>query len=393
MAHAAEGTLNTAWFLSVLLFAAMTSVLVIPPLLVDIAADFGISVALAGQLGTATFAAWAVSVVFVGPLSDSVGRRPVALAGLLGLTLSVVGSAFAPNLATLLALRVLTGLGGAVLPANAVAAISDVISPTMRSQAVGALLAVNVLTSAISVPVRALLADWRGWRFALLMAGLLLAAALVTNLLWFPSIVRERGRNLVFFSRYWSLLSLRFFRVGVAVGLTQRIAFWGMINYFAAYLISIYYVSVGYVALPLAIAATAQVIGSYSAGLVAKRRDRAILIATTSVVGGTCGLLFFAVHLDLWVAVAVATVGTGLLSVAMPTLVAASTEFSGESKATGAGLMGLSNQAGAVFGAALSGLLLASAGFVGVGYLCLGVTIVSALMAGLFGWRSLALAG
>ena len=186
MAHAAEGTLNKAWFLSVLLFAmfpAMTSVLVIPPLLVDIAADFDISVALAGQLGTAT---WAVSVVFVGPLSDSVGRRPVALAGLLGLTLSVVGSAFAPNLATLLALRVLTGLEGGMLPANAVAAISDVISPAKRSQAVGALLAVNVLNSAISVPVIALLADWCGWRFALLMAGLLLAAALVTNLLWFP---------------------------------------------------------------------------------------------------------------------------------------------------------------------------------------------------------------
>ena len=139
----------------------------------------------------------------------------------MGLTLSVVGSAFAPNLATLLALRVMTGLGGGMLPANAVAAISDVISPAKRSQAVGALLAVNVLTSAISVPVIALLADWRGWRFALLMA-----AALVSNWLWFPSIVRERVRNLVFFSRYWSLLALRFFRVGVAVGLTQRIAFW-----------------------------------------------------------------------------------------------------------------------------------------------------------------------
>ena len=279
-----------------------------------------------------------------------------------------------------------------MLPPNAVAAISDVISLARRSQAVGALLAVTVLTSAISVPVIALLADWRGWRFALLMAGLLLAAALIANLLWFPSLSRERVRNLVFFSRYWPLLSLRLFRVGVAVGLTQRIAFWGMINYFAAYLISAYEVSVGDVALPLAIAATAQVIGSYSAGLVAKRRDRAVLIAATSAVGGACGLLFFGVDLDLWVTVAVGTVGTGLLSVAMPTLVAASTEFSGESKATGAGLMGLSNQAGGAFGAALSGLLLASIGFVGVGYLCLGVTIVSALMAGLFGRRSLALA-
>ena len=374
--------------LGVALFAAQTAVLVIPPLLVDIAAEFNISVALAGQLGTATFAAWAVSVVSSGPLSDSFGRRPVALGGLLVLTVSVVGSAFAPNLATLLALRVLTGLGGGMLPANTIGAVSDVISPAKRSQAVGALIAVTVLPPAISIPVIALLADWRDWRFALMASGLLLAATLVTNWFWFPSVVRERVRNVVFFSRYWSLLSLRFFRVAVAVGLTQRIAFWGMVNYFAAYLINTYNVSVGYVALPLAVTAIGQVIGTYSAGVVAKRRDRAVLMAATSVLGGICGLLFFAVELDLWVAVALATVGTGLLGVTMPTLVAASTEFSGESKATGAGLMGMSNQTAGVFGAALAGLLLAGAGYEGIGYLCLGVTIVSALMSGLFGRQS-----
>ena len=374
--------------LGVALFAAQTAVLVIPPLLVDIAAEFNISVAVAGQLGTATFAAWAVSVVSSGPLSDSFGRRPVALGGLLVLTVSVVGSAFAPNLATLLALRVLTGLGGGMLPANTIGAVSDVISPAKRSQAVGALIAVTVLPPAISIPVIALLADWRDWRFALMASGLLLAATLVTNWFWFPSVVRERVRNVVFFSRYWSLLSLRFFRVAVAVGLTQRIAFWGMVNYFAAYLINTYNVSVGYVALPLAVTAIGQVIGSYSAGVVAKRRDRAVLMAATSVLGGICGLLFFAGELDLWVAVALATVGTGLLGVTMPTLVAASTEFSGESKATGAGLMGMSNQTAGVFGAALAGLLLAGAGYEGIGYLCLGVTIVSALMSGLFGRQS-----
>ena len=111
-------------------------------------------------------------------------------------------------------------------------------------------------------------------------------------------------------------------------------------------------------------------------------------MAATSVVGGICGLLFFAVELDLWVAVAVATVGTGLLGVTMPTLVAVSTEFSGESKATGAGLMGMSNQTAGVFGAGLAGLLLARTGYEGIGYLCVGVTIASALMAGLFGRQS-----
>ena len=47
--------------------------------------------------------------------------------------------------------------------------------------------------------------------------------------------------------------------------------------------------------------------------------------------------------------------------------------------------MGLSNQLGGVLGAALAGVLLASTGYVGIGYLCLGVTIASALLTGLFG--------
>ena len=371
--------------LSLAVFATLTAVLIVPPLLVEIASDLDISVAVAGQLATATFAAWAVSLVLVGPLSDSFGRRPVALAGLLVLAISVLASAFAPNVAVLLALRVLTGLAGGTLPPTAVGVVSDVISPARRAQAVTSLLAMNGVVSAITVPVVAVLADWGGWRVPFMVSGLLLALGLLTNSVWFPRDSRERVRNWVFFSRYWSLLSLRYFRVAVPVGLMQRVAFWGMVSFFPAYLIHTYEVSVGFVALPLVIAAIAQVIGSYSAAWVAKRRHRAALIAATSAVGGICGFLFFAVELELWVSVAVATVGTGLLSVTMPTLVAASTEYSGESKATGASLIGLSNQSGGTLGAAIAGALLANTGYGGIGYLCLGVTIASALMAGLFG--------
>ena len=371
--------------LSLAVFATLTAVLIVPPLLVEIASDLDISVAVAGQLATATFAAWAVSLVLVGPLSDSFGRRPVALVGLLVLAISVLASAFAPNVAVLLALRVLTGLAGGTLPPTAVGVVSDVISPARRAQAVTSLLAMNGVVSAITVPVVAVLADWGGWRVPFMVSGLLLALGLLTNWVWFPRDSRERVRNWVFFSRYWSLLSLRYFRVAVPVGLMQRVAFWGMVSFFPAYLIHTYEVSVGFVALPLVIAAIAQVIGSYSAAWVAKRRHRAALIAATSAVGGICGFLFFAVELELWVSVAVATVGTGLLSVTMPTLVAASTEYSGESKATGASLIGLSNQSGGTLGAAIAGALLANTGYGGIGYLCLGVTIASALMAGLFG--------
>ena len=161
-------------------------------------------------------------------------------------------------------------------------------------------------------------------------------------------------------------------------------AYWSLISFFAAYLIQVYEVSVGYVALPLVISALGQVVGSYSAGLVATKSYRVALVAITSATGGVCGFLFFVIDFGLWPAVAVGTVGSGLLSVTTPVLLAGSTEYSGESKATGASLIGFSNQAGGVFGAGLSGVLLASLGYQGIGYLCIAFTIVSALTATVF---------
>ena len=62
---------NKAWFFAVLalaVFGAMNANLMITALLVEISTDLDISVAVAGQLATATFAAWGTSVVALGPL-------------------------------------------------------------------------------------------------------------------------------------------------------------------------------------------------------------------------------------------------------------------------------------------------------------------------------------
>ena len=380
--------MNKAWFMVVLgltVFATISAILIVPPLLVEIATDLEISVAVAGQLATATFAAWAVMGVSGGPLSDSFGRRPVALVCLAVLSASILGAAFAPNLETLLALRVLAGLGGGAIPPNIVGAVSDVISPARRAQAVGALLSIQGLASAISVPLVAALADLDGWRLPFIVYGGVLVAALLANWIWLPKGQGERVRNWAYLSRYRSLVSMRFFRVAVAVNIMQRIAFWGTISYFAAYLINTFDLSVGFVALPLAVAAAGQMVGTYGAAFVANRKYRAAIIAAAAVAGGGFGFALFSVDLGLWATVAVATLSTGLLSVTFPILIAASTEYSGESKATGVGLMGFSNQSGGMLGAAIAGALLANIGYEAIGYMCLVATIVSALLTGFFG--------
>ena len=367
--------------LCLIVFGTMTGVMMVPALLVEIANDLEVSVAVAGQLATATFAAWAVSIVAVGPLADSVGRRPMALAGVLLVVASLLASALAPNIETMMALRVLAGLGGGAIAPTSIGVISDVISQGRRAQAIGGIASTIVLTSAISIPLVALFADWWGWRWAFVLSGLFLAGVWLLNWVVYPRDNRERVRGMAFFGRYWSLLSLNYFRLAVTVNVTQRMAYWSLLSFFAAYLIQTYEVSVGFVALPLVITALGQVAGSYIAGMLATKRYRVILVSATSAAGGVCSLAFFAFDIGLWPAVAVATVGSGLLSVTTPVLLAGSTEYSGESKATGASLIGFSNQSGGVFGAGLSGALLATMGYAGIGYLCIVFAVAGAVVA------------
>ena len=383
-----QGAKNIPLFLPLMwvaVFGAMNAVLIVPALLVPISTDLNVSVAVAGQLATATLAAWGISVLSVGPLSDSFGRRPVAIIGLLLLAGSVLGAAFAPNMETLLVMRVLTGLGAGTLPPNFVGAISDVFPPERRAWAVGTLLASGALASVVSVPVAALMVDLGGWRLPFLVAGALSAAAFGANLLVFPRDSRERVRNIVIFPRYWAVLVVGYFQVALTVNFSHRIVYWTIVTFFAAYMIHTYEVSERFVALPLAITAIGQVAGSYGGGMVAANKRRSWLITAACAAGGVCGFLFFALDLPLWAAVAVATVGMAVLSVNFPALVAGGTEYSGASTATGVGLMGFSNNLGGALGAAVAGGILADSGYHGIAYLCLGAAAVSVLLASLFG--------
>ena len=145
------------------LFTTMTASLMLAPLLVAIATEFDTFEEVAGQLATATFAAWAVSAVSAVPMYDSFGRRPVALTGLSLLAIGVLASAFAPNLGILMALRVVTGIGGGMIPPNSLAAVADSISLARRAQAVGVLMAFASLSSVIGVTTVAVVAESGGY--------------------------------------------------------------------------------------------------------------------------------------------------------------------------------------------------------------------------------------
>ena len=83
--------------------------LMIGPLLVELADEFDTSLAVAGQFASANFIGWAIIAPLVGPISDSYGRRPIALIGIGLITLSLMASAASVNYEMLFAFRNVTG--------------------------------------------------------------------------------------------------------------------------------------------------------------------------------------------------------------------------------------------------------------------------------------------
>ena len=102
-------------------------------------------------------AVWGLGQLVAGWLSDSVGRKPLIVAGMLvqGAALTLLaagGGSFAPALAS----SVLLGAGTALVYPTLIAAVSDAVEPQQRAQAIGV---------------------YRFWRDTGILVGALLAGA------------------------------------------------------------------------------------------------------------------------------------------------------------------------------------------------------------------------
>ena len=362
------------------LFLNNTVALMLGPLLVDIANEFDTSVAVAGQLAAATFFSWAIFAPLIGPFSDSLGRRLVALTGLGVMGVCISSAAFAPNFIVLMFLLMGTGLGGSMIPPNSMAAISDVVSPEKRGRAIGVAQGIMASAVVVGVPVVAVLTSVADWRLPFLVVGGLLLATFALSWLWYPKSPNTGPRSFSYLSRFKELGSIPVFRVGMLANFSQRIAFYAVLGYLAAYLIDSYGVSVGETALPLAVVGAGAVIGSLFGGMIASHQKRLGLVAVSGLAGGAGVLIVFAIDPAIWATVAIAFGAVCILSIGWPVFIPFATDIAGPSRATAIGMMGASNRMGGFIGSALGGAFLAIGGFSAVGIFCLATVAVSALV-------------
>lgn len=359
------------------LFLNNTVALMLGPLLVDIADEFHTSVAVA------TFFSWAIFAPLIGPFSDSFGRQLVALTGLGVMGVCILAAAFAPNFIVLMVLLVGTGLGGAMMPPNSMAAISDVVAPEQRGRAIGVAQGTMQAAAVIGVPVIAVLAAVADWRLPFLVVGGLLLATFACSCLWYPKSPAGAPRSFSYLSRFKELGSISVFRIGMLANFSQRIAFYAVIGYLAAYLIESYDMSVGETALPLSVVGVDAVVGSLLGGVIASHRKRLGFVAGSTLAGGASALVIFAIDPSIWATVAVAFVAVCVLSIGWPVFITFATDVAGPSRATVIGMMGASNRMGGFIGSAIGGAFLAIGGFAAVGIFCLGAVLVSVFVMGL----------
>lgn len=192
------------------------------PAFADIQADLDVDSTATQQLVSFYLLSFGVMSAFHGPLSDAIGRRRVMAGSLLVFMVASIGCALAPNMATLLVLRVLQGLsaGGSVIVSRTI--IADVYDGPRAQQLMSQVMLIFGLAPAVAPILGGFLLQFGSWRLVF-WALVVLAAVMLGAVVLLPeSLPVEERRPL----RVGSLVSglahvmtdVTFLRIALAGG-------------------------------------------------------------------------------------------------------------------------------------------------------------------------------
>jgi DHA1 family bicyclomycin/chloramphenicol resistance-like MFS transporter len=111
--------------------------------------------------------AFGLAQLVMGPLSDRYGRRPVLLGGLSLYTLASLGATLAPDMATLIAMRGVQGVGMAASVACGRAMVRDLYEPHEGAHIMSRGLSGLGMIAILAPTIGGLLAAFAGWRAAM----------------------------------------------------------------------------------------------------------------------------------------------------------------------------------------------------------------------------------
>jgi predicted MFS family arabinose efflux permease len=147
----------------ILMFASSSQFFIMSPILTQIGTQLNISASLRGTLITAYAISLGIAALFIGPISDRLGRRKILLMGSGAMAISLLMHSIAFDYFSLLALRILAGLSGGVLTGVCVAYIGDYFPSEKRGWANGVVATGGAAGQIIGIPAGTILAGEIGF--------------------------------------------------------------------------------------------------------------------------------------------------------------------------------------------------------------------------------------
>ncbi len=177
------------------------------PAMADIAGAFSVSDGTVQRMMAAYLMTYGGSQLLYGPLSDSIGRRPVILSGMAIFIVGALTALSAQTFNTLVIATAIQGLGTGVAGVMARTMPRDLYSGPALRQA-NSLLNMGILVSPLLAPlIGAALTQLFGWHACFVFLLFVCLAVTVAMLRWLPETRPENHERCPLFSRYRPLLA------------------------------------------------------------------------------------------------------------------------------------------------------------------------------------------
>jgi predicted MFS family arabinose efflux permease len=342
------------------LAASQAALVVLNPLLPDVARDLGVSVATAGQVRTASGLAAGLAALTSGLWATRLGLRGLLFVGVGTLAVGSLVSALAPDFPVLVAAQVLAGLGIGISYSAAVAATAEWASATERSRVLAIALLGPPLAWIVGMPLVGAVGEI-SWRLAWLLIPVSMALVATVLLLQRPATPPASSR---------AGLRIVFGYPGVlrwSAGELLAFSGWaGALVYVGALLVDTYDLSIAATGLALGFGALVYVPGNFLFRRWVDAYSRPLLVALAVSAAVTVAVLY-ALRPAVWFTVAAFAV---LSFIAGGRTLAGSARGLGLAPEVRLGVTGVRTaalQSGYFVGAALGGLALAGGGYSLVG--------------------------
>lgn len=151
-----------------------------------LAVEFQTSVNAVSWVAIAYLLALAAFLPVFGRLCAMFGRKLFYVGGFLLFSVATASCGFAESLTSLVAARILQGVGGAMLASNSIAIVLSAVGPTRRARALGYFAAAQAIGLSVGPPIGGVLLSAYGWRWVFLVTVPVGLAATVIGLLVLP---------------------------------------------------------------------------------------------------------------------------------------------------------------------------------------------------------------